>query len=256
MAVTGLVLIGFVAGHLVGNLQIFSAPDKINGYAHFLQGLGPALWIVRLTLLACVVLHVWAAIQLTLENRRARPEKYAAEHVIQASLASRYMRLTGLVVLAFIVYHVLHFTVGVAGADHYKGQLERYVMTEDFHLLGLTIVTAGTPVEDVYSMVFVGFANPLVSGFYIVAVGLLAFHLWHGTDSLFQTLGLRTHKWSGALRNAAIAFSIVYFVGNLAIPGAILAGVNKPAPGTIAHEVLIGDAPVTDFHAAPGSARH
>ena len=103
MALTGLVLLGFVTGHLVGNLQVFSPPDKINGYAHFLQGLGPVLWVVRLTLLAVVALHVWAMTQLSLENSQARPLEYDFRHTIQATLASRSMRWTGAVIAAFVV---------------------------------------------------------------------------------------------------------------------------------------------------------
>jgi succinate dehydrogenase / fumarate reductase, cytochrome b subunit len=127
MAVTGLVLVGFVTGHLVGNLQIFLSPDHINGYAHFLQGLGPVLWIVRLVLLGCVAIHIWAAVVLTLESNAARgPQNYGIKRWLKASVASRYMRMSGVVVLAFILYHLAHFTLGFTGADSFKTHIHEW----------------------------------------------------------------------------------------------------------------------------------
>ncbi len=243
MAVTGAVLIVFITGHLVGNLQIFEAPDRINGYAHFLQSLGPALWAVRLILLACVLIHIWAAVQLTLENWGARPERYEVRHTIRATLSSRTMRWTGVVVLAFVVYHLAQFTVGWAQAGDFKSRLPAYAMTADFHLLGFPVVTKGQSVADVYSMVFLGFSNPLVSFFYIVAIGLLSFHLAHGAESMFQSLGWRTERWAGFLKKVVLLYCVLYFLGNLAIPGAILSGALKPAPGTTAAERLVASAP-------------
>lgn len=229
MAITGLLLVLFVIGHLVGNLQIFAHPDKINGYAHMLHNLGPALWAVRLGLLACVALHIWAAVQLTLENRRAKPVKYAIEHTNEASAASRYMRLSGFVVLAFIVYHLAHFTIGIPGDQNFKANLDEYVMQGDFSVLGIKLVEAGTRVKDVHTMVVSGFQNPIVSAIYIVAVGLLSFHLVHGVASIWQSLGLRTRGWDPILKPVSVAFAVIYFAANLAIPGVILAGAVKPA---------------------------
>jgi succinate dehydrogenase / fumarate reductase cytochrome b subunit len=240
MAVTGLVLVGFVTGHLIGNLQVFAHPDKINGYAHFLQSLGPVLWAVRLFLLACVGLHIWAAVVLALENKAARgPEGYGVNKWLQAVFASRYMKHTGLVVLAFLIYHLAHFTVGAAQVENFKTALPEYTMAGEFHLLGFPVVAAGAHVHDVYSMVFLGFASPLVSIFYIIAVGLLSLHLLHGVDSMFQTFGIRNHRWSIGLRRAVLVFSLAYFLGNLAIPGAILTGMAKPAAGTTAATKLV-----------------
>lgn len=228
MAATGVILIGFVTGHLVGNLQVFQHPDHINGYAHFLQSLGPALWFVRLFLLACVVIHIWAATVLTLENKAARGTAYGFKHTIQATLASRMMRFTGYVVLAFILYHLAHFTLGVAQTGTFKTNLAPYLMENDYHVMGFPVVSAGAEVHDVHSMVILGFMNPVVSLFYIVAVGLLSFHLLHGVDSFFQTFGLRNAKWSGVLRKIAIVYCVLYFLGNLAIPGAVLLGRLQP----------------------------
>jgi succinate dehydrogenase / fumarate reductase, cytochrome b subunit len=235
MAVTGLILIGFVIGHLIGNLQIFAHPDKINGYAHFLQGLGPVLWLVRLGLLACVGIHIWAAVMLTLENKAARgPQAYGVHRWLQAAWASRYMRMSGIVVLAFIIYHLAHFTIGASWAegDNYKGNLAEYVMTTDFHLLGFPVVAAGESVHDVYSMVYLGFANPFVSGFYILAISLLTLHLLHGFSSMFQTFGWRNQNWACCLRKVTAILCILYLLGNIAIPGAILSQLAKPHTGT------------------------
>lgn len=239
MALTGLILVGFVTGHLIGNLQIFGQPDRINGYASFLQSLGPLLWLVRIVLLATVAVHIWAAVSLSLENSAARgPEQYAVRKWLQATMASRYMKQTGFVVLAFIIYHIAQFTIGVGGTP-FKSDLPAWTMMENAKEFGLPLATKGQEVHDVYSMVFLGFANPIVSIFYIVAVGLLSLHLLHGVDALFQTLGLRSHRWSGCLRRVVAIYSLLYFLGSLAIPGAILTGIVKPAPGTTAATRMI-----------------
>ncbi len=239
MAVSGLILTGFAFGHLVGNLQIFGHPDQINGYAHFLQALGPALWIVRLVLLGAAVIHVWAAIALALESKAARgSQKYGVHQWLEATVASRYMRVTGLVVLAFIIYHLLHFTIGVAQASTFKGALPEWTLTHDVREFGIPLAEKDHAVHDVYSMVFLGFASPLVSLFYIIATGLLAMHLWHGVESMFQTIGWRNGTWACCLRKAVGALALIYFLGNLAIPGAILTGIVKPHADTTAAEVL------------------
>ena len=225
MAVTGVVLIGFVVGHLIGNLQVFGDPDRINGYAHFLQSLGPALWAARIILLVCVGLHIWAATVLALADRRARgDEPYRVQRWITATVQSRYMRWTGYIVLAFILYHLAQFTVGVAQPGDFKTRLPAYTMKSDYHELGLTLVPAGTEVYDVRAMEIRGFANPLVSLFYIVAIGLLSVHLWHGGESLFQTLGWRNRRWERGLRAAVAVLCAAYFLGNALIPGSVLAG--------------------------------
>jgi len=209
MAVTGFILFGFVIGHLSGNLQIFAHPDKINAYAHFLEALGPGLWVIRLFLLATLAIHVWLAAQLTLENKAARPEGYQSQITLRATLASRYMRVSGVVVLAFIVYHLLHFTVRVThGPEAYPN----------------TILADGTPVRDVHSMIIIGFQNPLVSIFYLLAVGLLSWHLRHGLVSMFQSVGWQTRTWSKALNRIVMAVCVLYFLGNAVIVVAAMSG--------------------------------
>ena len=228
MAVTGLILIGFVIGHLVGNLQVFAGPDALNGYSHFLQSLGPTLWVARIGLLVAVAIHIWAATVLTLENHAAREVAYNVKHTIRATLASRTMRWSGYIVLAFILYHLAHFTLGIAQSNTFKGAFPEYTMGQDYLAMGFLTVKAGTPVADVHSMVILGFQNVIVSIFYMIAVGLLSVHLLHGADSMFQTFGWRSSRWSGALRKVCIAFAALYFLGNLAIPGAVLLGKLQP----------------------------
>jgi succinate dehydrogenase / fumarate reductase cytochrome b subunit len=235
MAVTGLILIGFVIGHLVGNLQVFQDPDHLNGYAQFLRQLGPLLWVARIGLLVAAGIHIWAGVALSLENTKARgPEPYGVKHTIQATLASRTMRWTGIVVLAFLIYHLAHFTFGVAQASTFKENLKPYAMQHEYRVGGFPVVGAGAQVHDVYSMVILGFQNPVVSVFYIIAVGLLSFHLLHGFDSMFQTLGLRSTRWSGGLRTFSLIFCLAYFAGNLAIPGAVLMGKLEPRTTNVA----------------------
>ena len=241
MALTGLVLTGFVFGHMLGNLQIFLPPDHINGYASFLQGLGPALWAVRGVLLVCVVVHAWAAITLWKESHDARgSEKYAVKKWLAADFASRHMRLTGLMVLAFIVYHILHFTAGIAQPETFKSALPLWQMTENAREFGIPLASKGEQVHDVYSMVFLSFANPLVAAAYIIAVALLALHLWHGIESLFQTIGLRNHKWACALRGAVGVLALLYVLANIAMPALITTGIAKPHKDSPAAKILAG----------------
>jgi succinate dehydrogenase / fumarate reductase cytochrome b subunit len=137
------------------------------------------------------------------------------------------MRMTGFVVAAFLVYHLAHFTVGWVQHGSFKTNFE-WVMQGEYHVLGIPVVAAHTPVHDVHMMVVLGFQNVLVSLFYVVAIGLLSMHLWHGFESAFQSLGLRSTTWGCALRFLTRAFVILYFLGNLAIPGAVLAGFIQP----------------------------
>ncbi|MCH8539713.1 MAG: succinate dehydrogenase cytochrome b subunit [Opitutales bacterium] len=214
MALTGLILVLFVIGHLVGNLQIFAEPEVINQYAHFLHSLGPLLWLVRAFLLITVILHVWMAVLLVIENRKARPQGYEGEHTHRASYASRTMKYSGIIVLAFILFHLAHFTLRVT---HPEYEQLRYVLQEGAY--------QGTEVLDVHAMMVMGFQKPLVSLFYIFAVGLLAFHLRHGFGSMFQTLGLRNKYWAGVIEKTTITFAVAYFLLNAAIPLSVMSGV-------------------------------
>ena len=207
MAFTGFVLFGFVTGHLLGNLQIFLPPEKINTYGHMLESLGAGLWAIRLFLLACLVIHVWIAIKLTLENRAARLGAYGIDYINRATLASRVMARTGLVILAFLIYHLMDFTFRV---QHPEWGENTYKLTD------------GTMVRNVYAMMVAGFSRTGISFFYLIAVGLLSYHLSHGIVSMVQTLGLKNEKWTRALERGSIAYCWLYFLGNAAIPLAVL----------------------------------
>lgn len=208
VALTGLGLFGFVVGHLVGNLQVFLGPEPLNRYALFLQSLGELLWIIRLGLLAMVVAHIVFTIKLRLENRAARGTPYAVTTRRAATFPARMMMLSGLMVLCFIVFHLLHFTAqkidpSFLALHDDKGR------------------------HDVYRMLILGFQNKLASAFYIVAVGLLAMHLNHGIGSLFQTLGLNSAKVRPLWEKGGVAFSWLIFLGYASIPVAVLTGVLK-----------------------------
>jgi succinate dehydrogenase cytochrome b subunit len=212
VAVSGVILILFVIGHLLGNLQIFLGPAWINGYAQHLRDLGPLLWMIRAFLLAVVLVHIYYTIQLVLENRRARPERYRRKDVVKATFASRTMVMSGLVLLAFIIYHLLQFTVRVTDPRFSvlpKDSLGHY---------------------DVYSMMVLGFSSPLVSGFYILAMFLLALHLSHGSSSFFQSLGVNNHRLAPPLELGGKIFAWLLFFGYSSIPTAVLLGLVKLHP--------------------------
>lgn len=219
MAGTGASLFLFVAGHMAGNLQIFLGPEAINRYAHFLQGLGDLLWVVRLGLLSLVVLHVWSAVTLTLANRAARPVGYQQAQFPAASYASRTMIWSGLVIAAFVVFHLLHYTAQVPGLNG-TGQ--------DFHTFETTLKN-GTVTHDVFKMMVVGFSNGWVSLFYLVAVSLLSLHLGHGVGAMFQSLGLKDDVWGPRLDCFGKMIGWVLVMGYASIPVAILLGYGKEA---------------------------
>lgn len=209
MAITGLALFGFVIGHMLGNLQIFLGRDLLNRYGHFLQSTPEILWPARLGLLACVSLHIWAAITLTLANRAARPVAYTVATPYAASYASRTMIWSGLIVFAFIVYHLAHFTLGLTHPDHFRL---------------LETLPDGSTRKDIFAMVVKGFQQPLVSGFYVVAMALLCTHLRHGVNALFQSLGWVRHASRPLITRGATIAALVIFLGNTSIPLAILLG--------------------------------
>ncbi len=199
VALTGLALVLFLAGHLSGNLLIFAGEEAFNEYAEFLHTFlhGMGVWIARIGLLACFVIHIWFTVLLTKENKSARP-KYAHDATVQAPKSSRIMIWSGLTILAFVIFHILHFTVRTDGELAALGE------------------------ESPWKMVIVGFQNPLVVIFYIVAMTLLCSHLSHGVASIFQTLGLRSKKTAGPIQFISKAYAVVIYLGFISIPLAIL----------------------------------
>ncbi len=210
VALTGLVLVAYVLGHLAGNLQIF-LPDKgrINAYGAFLHSLGLMLWVIRAFLLACFVVHIVATIQLAIENRRARPERYAGARYRKASWAGRSMVMSGLIVLCFVIFHILHFTANVVRPEF--ADLKQ-------------AMPGGTERHDVYRMVVEGFQQPAASCFYILGMILLCMHLSHGFGSFVQTLGLNSTRLAPWLVNGGRVLAVIICLGYIAIPLAVMTG--------------------------------
>jgi len=214
VALTGLALLLFLAGHLAGNLLIYRGPEELNSYAHELHTAlhGSLVWIARAGLLAAFVVHIALTISLAKDNRAARPQAYKKPSTVQASLASRTMIMSGLIILAFVIYHILHFTVHVADPSY-------DALKYDLH---------GHTVPDVYSKVVRGFSSVPVSAFYILSMALLCTHLSHGFASVFQTLGLRSARTGQFLKLLGGAYALLIFVGNVSIPLSVLGGLIKP----------------------------
>ena len=227
MAISGGALFLFVIGHLVGNLQIFLGPGTLNRYGHFLQSNKEILWPARLALLGMVALHIWSAVKLSAENKAARPVGYAGDPApAAASYASRTMLMSGLIVAAFVVYHLLHFTVKLPEVNFVRDPHAR-----DFRKLIVSgsDAAAGEPGQDVYRMMVAGFRVPLVSGFYLVAMALLCLHLSHGVSAMFQSVGVKNPVYGPLIDKVAKAAAWGIFLGYASIPIAILLGFGKEA---------------------------
>jgi succinate dehydrogenase / fumarate reductase cytochrome b subunit len=200
MAVTGAILFLFVIGHLLGNLQVFDGPDRLNAYGRFLKNLGELLWIVRIVLLAAVGLHIVATVQLALRNQKARPVGYKVKKWVNSNYADRTMYWSGPIVLAFVIFHLLQFTAG-------------YIHPESQFIEG-----------DVYHNVVAGFQVWWVSAWYIFSMILLGFHLRHGLWSMFQSVGMNHPRHTPALQQAALWIAILITAGYISIPIAVLVG--------------------------------
>ena len=208
MATTGIVLVGFVIAHMLGNLKIFLGAEAIDAYAVFLRTMGEPmfpyralLWTVRVVLLACVALHITAAVQLTRMNWAARPQAYDTKDSIATTYAARTMRWSAVILVLFVVYHLLHLTAGVVSFQ-----------PGEFRDLS------------VYHNVVAGFSLWYVSLFYIVAMACLCLHLDHGGWSLLQTLGWNNARTTSTLRILSRGVALVVFLGFVSVPVAVLAG--------------------------------
>ena len=208
MAVTGLGMLLFALIHMLGHLGMFSGRDHYNAYAAFLQGLGGLKWLARGGLVALLAVHVGMAVVLVRANAAARPTKYAVQRYRRTTFAARTMALTGLVVLAFIVYHLMHFTFG-------------WIQPDYFHLPD----DQGRP--DAYSMFVMGFKNLPILISYLVAVTLLCLHLTHGASSWLQSLGLGHPKYQGGLDKVGPVLAVILIAGYLAPPLAVAFNIIK-----------------------------
>ena len=199
MALSGIILFGYVIAHMLGNMQLYLGTDLINGYAHLLHLNQGFLWTARIVLLAAVLVHAIAAIQLWVGKRDARPIPYRSKENIQATAASRTMIWTGAIIAAFIVYHVLDLTVGTAHAGRY-----------------VELDAAGNLIS--------GFsqAGPVV--LYVIAMIALGFHLWHGVYSMFGSLGLSHPRYTAGVKRLAALVATLIALGNISFPVAILTG--------------------------------
>jgi succinate dehydrogenase / fumarate reductase cytochrome b subunit len=205
MAVTGAGLIGFVAVHMIGNLQIYVGQEALNTYAKFLKSMPALLWTARIGLVVTFGLHLGLAVYLRKKNKHARPQQYVMRDPIGATLASRTMLSSGFVIFAFSVYHLLHFTLGVTDPTSH-------------HLVD----AAGR--HDVYSMVVLGFSNIYVSVAYVVAMLFLGLHLSHATSSMLQTLGLTNAASRSLIHRIGLSVAAVLMIGNISIPVGVLLG--------------------------------
>ena len=208
MASTGIFLVGFVLIHMLGNLLIFSGADILNAYAQNLKNLGPLLWIARIILLISVLLHILSGLRLTKINKSAKSIDYKQKTYGKNTFSARTMALSGLFVLAFIIYHLLHFTGGIIYPEDYQN-----------------IDSLGR--HHVYNMIVLGFQRPVVSLSYTIAIILLGLHLNHGVSSMFQSLGLRNLKYTPIIDCLGPIVAVLVVIGNTSIPVAVLMGYIK-----------------------------
>jgi len=199
MAVTGLILFGFLVVHMAGNLQVFLGAEVMDHYAEVLHGTPEVLWPARIVLLVAVLLHIWASIQLTAVKSAARPVGYVKPGNVQASTASKTMMLSGPVIVAFVVGHLLHLTTGTL-----------HPQFVDLH-----------PYENLVT----GFSNPIASGLYIVGMIFVGMHLSHGIWSMFQSLGFSHPKYTPKIKAFAAVFSWLLIAGFISVPVAVLTGI-------------------------------
>jgi succinate dehydrogenase / fumarate reductase, cytochrome b subunit len=204
MALSGIILALYVVAHLLGNLQVYLGSAVIDRYAHFLHSNEGMLWTARVILLAAVGVHAVAGIQLWFRKREARPVAYRAKENIQASAASRTMIITGLIIAAFVVYHVLDLTLGVFLGNNYVEL---------------------SPAHNVPA----SFSNPVSAVLYIIAMTALGFHLWHGVYAMFGSLGLTHPFYTEKVKKAAAVLATVVALANISFPIAVLVGF-RPAP--------------------------
>jgi succinate dehydrogenase / fumarate reductase cytochrome b subunit len=213
MALTGAVLLLWVVAHLVGNLQawpLLGGRAAFNEYAHFLKSHPGLLWTSRGVMTVVLVVHVAVGLNLARKNRDARPVRYEAQRFERASFASRSMVLTGLCILAYLVYHLLHFTIGVTNPEHFASR---------------EVLPGGAERQDVFRMLVLGFRRPEISLAYVVAMVFLALHLSHGASSIFQSLGINHPRYQRLIERLGPVLGVAISAGFLSIPAAVWAGI-------------------------------
>jgi succinate dehydrogenase / fumarate reductase cytochrome b subunit len=209
MAITGVIMVGYLIGHVTGNMLIFRGPEAINAYSKFLHGAKGLLWGTRVILLVSVVVHVWATLRFLKLRGEARPVAYASKGAHGTTWAARTMFWSGPVIALFIVYHILHLTTGTVHPTYDKN------------------VNAETHDVNVYANLVEGFQRPLASGIYILAMLAIALHLSHGVWSMLQTVGINRPNWEPALRCLAVVAGVLITAGFVAVPVAVLFGMVK-----------------------------
>jgi succinate dehydrogenase / fumarate reductase cytochrome b subunit len=217
MAVSGLIVVGWLLAHMIGNATIFAGPEAVNHYAALLRENPPILWGQRLLLIAALGSHIHAAFSLWSRNNDARPKAYYQRKDLATNYAALTMRYGGLVLISFIIYHILHLTIGMTGHLGYEFNP-----------------------EDVYNNVVLGFSHPAVAGAYIIAQCALGMHLYHGIWSLTQTLGADHPKYNALRQGAAVAGTLIIILGFISIPISVLTGNLAPTEG--AGQVVVDDA--------------
>lgn len=207
MAVTGLLLVGFITMHLLGNLSVFAGPDGINAYAEHLHSLGPLVWVFRLIMLVLFAVHITFGVQLSIENRTATPLNYSIKKRVKTTFSSESMLYTGLILLAFLLYHLAHFTLQITNpaiSSH-----------------NLPLDAAMRP--DVFTMVVLSFQKAGIAIIYIIGMLALLLHLTHGLSSFVQTLGWNNGPSHDKVTLGGKLVAVVFFLAYVAIPVLILA---------------------------------
>lgn len=199
MAVTGILMALFLVAHALGNAAFLVGQEAINAYAHHLQSLGPLLWLERAIMLGVLVVHIWMGLSLTLENWKAKPEKYQVRRYVKTGFASRTMLYTGLIILAFLIYHLLHFTIRVTNPG-----ISEFVDASGRH--------------DVYTLALRSFEQAVITLLYIAGLAAVLLHLWHGLGSFFQTMGWNTDRSMPLVDAGGKVVATVLFLGFIAIP--------------------------------------
>lgn len=210
VAISGLLFVLFLIGHLGGNLLLYTGPMAFNKYAQGLKDLGPLLWILRIVMVMSLVLHVTFTIRLRQRNAEARPVEYAKKTPVASTLYSRSMMYTGLTILAFVIFHLAHFTWGKVQPEHYTGTW---------------MLPDGRTTHDVYKMTVAGFNEAWISVVYILCVSMVMMHLQHAIQSAVQTLGFRHPRYTPMVLKAGAAIATVLWLGFVSIPISVMSGI-------------------------------